>query len=134
MLEATQGMCFACGPNNSIGLKMAFHEEGDAYVGVFHPRPEHQGYDDIVHGGLISTALDEVMARWLWAKGLPFATAELTVRYRAPLRVGRTLTVTARIEKESARLIEMTADGVDSEGVTVATAKGRFLPVKGLRE
>jgi len=131
LLEATQGLCFACGPNNPIGLRMEFREEGDAYIGVFHPKPEHQGYDDIVHGGLVSTALDEVMARWLWARGLPFATAELTVRFRAPLRVGRTFTVTARLEKETPRLIEMSAEGADSEGALVATAKGRFLPVKG---
>jgi acyl-coenzyme A thioesterase PaaI-like protein len=131
MLEATEGKCFACGPANPIGLKLAFREEGEAYVAEFHPREEHQGYDGIVHGGLVATVLDEVMARWLWRRDLPFATAELTVRYLAPVPVGRVATARAVFEKQTPRLIEMSAVLTGEGGEVLARAKGRFLPMRG---
>ncbi len=130
MLEATEGLCFACGPNNPIGLKLTFREEDDSYVTEFRPEAAHQGYDGIVHGGLIATVLDEVMARWLWAQGLQFATAELTIRYLAPLRVGACGIARATAERQGPRLIEMSAVLTDGDGVILARAKGRFLPVK----
>jgi uncharacterized protein (TIGR00369 family) len=130
LLEATQGMCFACGPANPIGLKLEFREEGDTYRCDFVPRPEFQGYDEIVHGGIVATILDEAMARWLWQRELKFATAELTVRYVRPLKVGAPATATARMEKESSRMIEMSAQIEDGDGNVVAKATARFLPVR----
>ena len=32
-------MCFACGPENPIGLKLRFHFEGEEYVTEFEVRP-----------------------------------------------------------------------------------------------
>jgi uncharacterized protein (TIGR00369 family) len=130
LLEAKEGRCFACGPNNPIGLKLAFRVDGDDYVTEFTPRPEHQGWDDIVHGGLIATVLDECMARMLWERGLLFATAELTVRYKSPLRVGTTMTVRARTVRESDRLVEAEAEGVDDSGTAIALARARLLRVR----
>jgi len=130
MLEATTGRCFACGPNNPIGLKLEFRFDGDEYVTEFVPREEHQGYDDIVHGGLVATVLDEVMARSLWERRMLFATAELTVRYKRPFTVGSRGTARARIEKQSDRLIEMSAELAGPDGTVYATAKGVFLPVR----
>ena len=53
-------MCFACGIENPIGLKLKFYTDGeDRCIAHFHPRPAHQGYPGQVHGGLVSTLLDE---------------------------------------------------------------------------
>src|SRR5262245_4874414 len=54
-------MCFCCGQKNPIGLKLEFHETPDGRMGtIWIPRKEHQGFKDIVHGGLVATVLDEV--------------------------------------------------------------------------
>ncbi len=132
MLEETTGRCFACGPNNPIGLRLEFRSEGEEYVTEFRPDERHQGYDGIVHGGLVATVLDEVMARMLWHRGLPFATAELTVRYRMPLRVGSRAEFRARITRQRSRLIEGEAKATAEDGSVIATASGRFLPVRGI--
>jgi acyl-CoA thioesterase FadM len=71
-----------------------------------------------------------VMARCLWERELPFATAELTVRYKRPFTVGTRGTARARIEKQAARLIEMSAELSGPDGTVYATAKGVFLPVR----
>ena len=58
--------CFGCGRLNPCGLKLEFSELDGDYVTHFTGRPEHQGYDGIMHGGIISTLLDEIMARYIY--------------------------------------------------------------------
>ena len=63
-LETQNEWCFACGRLNPCGLKLAFEESDDTYITHFTGEPEHQGYDGIMHGGIVSTLLDEIMARY----------------------------------------------------------------------
>jgi acyl-coenzyme A thioesterase PaaI-like protein len=52
-------MCFVCGIDNPIGLKLAFYTQDDGSVMAhFSPRPEHQGYPGYLHGGIATTLLD----------------------------------------------------------------------------
>ena len=84
----TNKHCFACGVENPIGLKLEFRFEprpdgGEDYVTEFTPRREHQGYVGMTHGGIITTVLDEVMARLAWVKDIPAITAKMEVRLRS---------------------------------------------------
>ena len=122
--------CFACGPQNPIGLKLKFREEGDTYVTSFVPGPEHQGYDGIMHGGLVSTLLDEIMARYLYAKGLTAVTAKLEVRFRQPTPVGQKLLVSGWITGQRGKMYELAGkitlpDGtITAEGKAIVAVKG----------
>ncbi|SHI99964.1 PaaI family thioesterase [Propionispora hippei] len=115
--------CFACGRKNPIGLKLNFREENGIYITEFKPGPEHQSYNGIVHGGIISTLLDEVMVRYLYSLGHHAVTARLEVRYRRPTPVNRTLTVTGWIVKERGKLYEMTGKVVLPDGSVTAEGK-----------
>lgn len=121
-LDANQG-CFACGTQNPIGLKLTFREEGDSYIANFTPGPEHQGYDGIVHGGIISTLLDEIMARYIYAKGLNGVTAKLEVRFRQPTPIGVPLTISGRIVGQRGKLYEMTGTVALPDGIVTAEGK-----------
>ena len=116
-------MCFACGERNPIGLRLQFHFEGDEYVTTFQVRPEHQGWTGIAHGGLLATALDEVMARLLWEKGLNAITGRLEVRYHQPVSLGGTLDVRGRITRRTSRGVETTAEARTPDGSVVAEAR-----------
>ena len=59
-------MCFACGPENPIGLKIDFHVVGDECTAEFTPNENHVGFQNTVHGGIIYTALDDVTANILY--------------------------------------------------------------------
>ncbi len=109
MTLAVDNMCFACGTENPIGLKLDFHFEGEEYVTHFTVKPEHQGWAGRAHGGLLATVLDEVMTRILWEKHLTTVTGRLEVRYRAPVPVGATLTVRARLTRHRPPLVETEA-------------------------
>jgi hypothetical protein len=53
-------MCFVCGIDNPIGLHLSFYTDDEGRcVARFRPKPEHQGYPGHLHGGIISTLLDE---------------------------------------------------------------------------
>jgi len=115
-------LCFACGQNNPIGLKLRFRFENEDYVADFEVKPEYQGWAGIVHGGLLATALDEVMARLLWEKGINAITGRLTVRYHQPLSIGDHVQVRGRITRHRLRVVETTAEAVRPDGGLAAEA------------
>ena len=78
------GMCFVCGPKNPIGLKLEFVLDDGKYITRFTPGAEHQGFLGITHGGIVSTVLDEVMARLVYVLGIKALTAEMTIRLKKP--------------------------------------------------
>ncbi len=123
------GMCFACGPRNPIGLKLDFHFDGEDYVTTFEVRPEYQGWRGLAHGGLLATVLDEVMTRLLWAKEITTVTGRLEVRYRQPAPVGSVLEIRGRITRRRSPLIETEATATLPEGKVVAEARAVSMEV-----
>lgn len=103
------GYCFACGPKNSSGLGLQFTEAGGKAVAEFIPLKSHQGFRDLVHGGIITAVLDEAMMKALLFRGISAMTAEITVRFRSPLRVGESSVVEAEIHSVAGRFVEASA-------------------------
>ncbi len=127
--------CVVCGRDNPLGLKLNLHVDDAGAVTVeYRPAATHIGFEGIVHGGLLSTVLDEAMV-WAatWA-GRRFCVAgELSVRFRAGAAPGALLRVTARVESIRSRLIETVGKIVDDAGRTVATADGKYVPLSDAR-
>jgi acyl-coenzyme A thioesterase PaaI-like protein len=121
--------CFACGRANPLGLKLEFVFEGDEYVTYFTPAKQHQGWLGITHGGIVSTVLDEVMARAIHVKGISALTAEMTVRLRRPAIVGTRIRFAGRIDSEEGRLIHCSATATDESGALIAEATERMVKV-----
>lgn len=101
-------MCFACGKDNPIGLHLKFTVDENSCTTTFRPGPEHQSYDGRMHGGLISTLLDETMGNYSYLQEKKIVyTAKMTVRFRQPVLIGELIKVVATVEKRKGRLIEM---------------------------
>ena len=56
--------CFGCSPDNPFGLHMEFFEDGDDIVSFWKPNRNYQGWINTMHGGIISTLIDET-AGWV---------------------------------------------------------------------
>ncbi|BAF60896.1 MAG: PaaI family thioesterase [Pelotomaculum sp.] len=125
-----ENMCFGCSPQNPVGLKLKFEQDGDVCRSYFIAGPVHQGWRGIVHGGLLATLLDEVMAQWLWMRGITAMTMEMTTRYSRSVRVGERLTVEASMTSARGRLIEMAGRLLLPDGTVAVRAKAKFLKVK----
>jgi uncharacterized protein (TIGR00369 family) len=122
--------CFGCGKDNPNGLRLHFDLTDDGVVAPFVPQPEHQGFDGIVHGGIISTVLDEAMAWATTSAGVWTVTAEMCVRFKRPLSVGESTTVTARVAENRRRIVAASGKlTLDRDGTIVATATATFVRV-----
>ena len=114
--------CFACGKENPCGLRLQFSVEGERYIARHTVPAEYQSYSGIVHGGIVSTMLDEAMGGYLYAKGYKAVTARLNIRYREATPIGKPLKIAGWITAQRGKFIDMAA-AVSLEDGTV-TAEG----------
>jgi acyl-coenzyme A thioesterase PaaI-like protein len=122
--------CFGCGDDNPIGLHLRFLPDGDSVRASFVPGPDHQGFGGIVHGGIISTVLDEAMAWAVAHAGFWAMTGDMRVRFRQPLTVGESTVVTAHVSGTRGRLVSTLGELVlESNRAPVATATATFVKV-----
>lgn len=89
--------------------------------------PQHyQGWHGIAHGGIITTLLDELMAWSTRTRGYSTVTAEISVRFRKPVPVGRTIYGWGWITLEQGRLVRAASRLTDTEGTVLAEAVGKL--------
>ena len=123
-------MCFACGKKNPIGLKLDYKIDGKTFTAPFTPKKEHQGYANIVHGGIISALLDEAMVNLAFRTGLNAVTAHFEVDFKKPAFVGERLLVKGEILEEEGRKVHARSELRKEDGTLVAEAKGILVKVK----
>ncbi|MEJ2684809.1 MAG: PaaI family thioesterase [Candidatus Sulfobium sp.] len=121
------GHCFACGKRNPRGLQLDFRNENGRTAADFLPHKEHQGFKDIVHGGIIATVLDEAMVKAALSTGIQAVTAELTVRFKSPLLTWEYATVMAELSRPEGRVVETSARMLKRDGTLVAEARAKLL-------
>lgn len=99
--------CFVCGAANASGLHVKFRIEDDFCVGEFTPGDHLVGWDGLVHGGILYALLDDVMANWIFLRGMQAVTARCEIRYRAPLPVNIPIRMEAQQVERRGRYIRM---------------------------
>jgi acyl-coenzyme A thioesterase PaaI-like protein len=124
---ANQG-CFGCGPANPIGLHLQFEEHPDGGVQAqFTPELDHQGWDGVMHGGLVTLLLDEAMAWAAAASTTIYYTGRLEVRYRQPVRTGAPLVIRGWLTRNRGRTLETRAEVQSDQGETLAEGSALYL-------
>jgi uncharacterized protein (TIGR00369 family) len=126
-----EGMCFVCGQANPAGLKIRFDVDSDdlKIEGRFVPRPEHQGYSGIMHGGLVSTLLDEAMVKLLWDSGIPAVSAALEIKLIRPVRIGEQIVIKGWVDTLKGRVIRAASSVEDQDGNLLAEARGTCMRI-----
>ena len=124
--------CFVCGLNNPLGLKLDFESDGQIVRARYAPRPEHVGFRETIHGGIISTVLDEAMVWAIGARTKRFTyCAELNVRFLLPARPNEELMVVAElVDNRRNKLFRAKAVLQNPRGAVHATGTGKYLPIK----
>jgi acyl-coenzyme A thioesterase PaaI-like protein len=105
-IEVEPHNCFACGELNEHGLHLELHVDGDRCWTALSIPTRFQGWDDIAHGGIVCTILDEVMAWSLAATDNWGLTARMSVEFRKPVPLGRPIRGEGWISANRRRLIE----------------------------
>ena len=133
-LRSDANHCFVCGPANPIGLQLSFRIENDVCLAAFTPGEHHCGYDGVTHGGIVFSALDDVMANWLFLKGLKAFTAKCEIRYRDALPVGTKVRLEGHCIRQKGRLTIMKGLMIrEDTGETVAETEAAFMQATGAR-
>ncbi|HYO29857.1 MAG TPA: PaaI family thioesterase [Thermomicrobiales bacterium] len=126
--------CFGCGDQNPCGLRLVFAQTDDGVRASVTPRPQDQGFLGVVHGGIVSTMLDEAMARAAFTHGVWAVTGKLDVRFRQPVEVGVEVLVVGRVLAHRGRLVDASGEirrATDAE--LLAQATGLFVRVPEAR-
>jgi acyl-coenzyme A thioesterase PaaI-like protein len=134
MAERTSDLarwCYACGDLNPLGLHLHFRVDAEWAVAEFTATKEHQGYPGFVHGGIVSTLLDEAMGWATYGRGIWAVTGRMETRFRGIVPTGRRLEVRGRIVRDRGRTLELRAELRDDAGALLAEAEGVFFKVQG---
>lgn len=123
-----EGTCFGCGPRNDAGLRMRFFSDG-TLVAAELTVPEHLcGWGNVVHGGIVSTILDEVMG-WsgIWLLRRLVLTKNMSVEFLKPIMAGEKIRAEGSVvEVRGERHAVMKAKLCNGEGEVCARANGVF--------
>jgi acyl-coenzyme A thioesterase PaaI-like protein len=120
--------CFVCGPENPVGLHITFRLDDDVCHAEFTPADHHCGFDGITHGGIIFSALDDVMANWIVLQGMQAFTAKVDLRYKGSLPTGTPVTLEGRCLKAKGRLMQMQGRMLRADtGQVVAECDASFM-------
>lgn len=127
MRPIDDGYCFACGPDNPIGLRLSFGPAGDGVSARCVLAPEFQGWKGIAHGGIAMALLDEAMAHAAGFAGHRGVTASMSTRFRKPLPLGVPLSIEGRILSQRRNVLELQARVTDPAGTVLVEATGKFV-------
>jgi acyl-coenzyme A thioesterase PaaI-like protein len=129
--------CFACGSKNPLGLQLQFFVDGNRLCTRFRPQPHLQGFEGVLHGGLQSAVLDDLMCNHLFRiEKISTTTAELSLRFRLPVPIEGELLFASEVTGRHGKVWEMKATvipyGGDPRPLTTAT--GRFVEIESAGE
>jgi uncharacterized protein (TIGR00369 family) len=119
--------CFACGPTNPIGMHLHIDLAEGGASASWTVGADFVGWSDKLHGGIIATLLDEVMA-WAPSSYDSWAvTAEMSIRFRSPATPGEEIRAEARVVKRRRRIYEVAGEVRGADGRLIAEGSGRYL-------
>ena len=118
--------CVVCSPANTKGLQLEFISREDGGItATFTCGQDLEGYQGVVHGGIVSSIMDGAMGHCMFSRGQIAVTVEMTTRFRHPIVTNQKAIVSANITSFSHSLCLLEAEIVQ-DGKVKATAKGKF--------
>jgi len=121
--------CFGCGGDHPTGLHMRLYAGvGLQTYGTFNVTDNHQGAPGLAHGGLLTTAMDEVLGSLNWLLATPAVTAHLECDFRRPVPVGSVLEMKAQVDGVRGRRVLMSSTAL-LNGRPAVTASAVFVQV-----
>lgn len=120
--------CFGCCPDNPIGVHMEFYEDGDEVISFWKPQTHYQGWVDTMHGGILSTLIDEtagwVVFRKLQTSGM---TTRLDVKYKKPVMTTEPqITVRAHIAEQRRNIVMIDVTVENSKGEVCTEGRATY--------
>lgn len=134
MVFVDNNRCWLCGNVNPHGFQLRFRRDGEDTVTETVVPWYYQGFDGVVHGGMVAALLDEIMSHAVKGTGEIAVTGTIEVKYLRPCRTEQPVTLRGRVIEKKGRLIEARGEVVQ-DGEVVAEGKGIFvIPKEGVKK
>ncbi len=122
--------CIICGMENPYGVKAPFYNMEDGSIAtIFKFDFFHQSYPERVHGGMITSMLDELIGRVLWVSDPSTygVTTSLNIKFRKPVPYNQGIKGRAVMLTNTPRYFIAKGELFDMEGNLLAEAEGKYL-------
>jgi acyl-coenzyme A thioesterase PaaI-like protein len=124
--------CFGCGHSNPGGVALRMQTDGEAVYANWMPKPEHAGFSHAVHGGIITTVIDEMMA---WACGIlggKFAySVDMNIRFHRVIEPGMQVACVGRLDQNRRSKLFLASSELNIADGKAASGSAKFVPLKG---
>lgn len=120
--------CFGCSPNNEIGLRLEFWDEGEYVTAKWTPRKSLEGFRNVLHGGIQATLLDEI-ASWVVQTRCKTVgvTSSMDIKYRYPVLISEgEITLRAKVKEAGTRIATVEAELLGNDGKLCASAVVKY--------
>lgn len=125
--EKVHTNCLLCGNKNPWSQRIKFYESKEGEVcGEFQANSKLQGYDGILHGGVITSLLDSAMTHCLFHRGIQAVTGDLYVRFLHSVPCDSFLNIRASILSAGSSLYKVRAELICKEQI-MAKAEAKFV-------
>jgi len=118
--------CLLCGDLNPLSLKLDFKADGSGVRARFVGNAALQGYDGMLHGGVIASLLDSAMTHCLFHQDIRAVTGQLTIDYKHPVPFDAALQLWATVEQSTPPLYNMRSE-IHQCGQCLARARAKFM-------
>lgn len=124
----TYDECYVCGQAHPRGLRIRFSADSSGQVYAdFSPDDTQTGYERVVHGGVISALMDELLGWTVVVRtGRMAFTGELTIQFLKPALAGHRYRASARVVADHGRYWESEGDLCDEGGRIYTRARGKY--------
>jgi uncharacterized protein (TIGR00369 family) len=118
--------CFFCGPaTGGLGLELRY-TDGEASC-EFTASDKFQGYDGMLHGGIITGVLDEVMWWTLFMETRQMcATSKIEIEFKRPILCGKTYRASATFLQKTRKIYYLSGLIKDETGKLCARGSASF--------
>ena len=120
--------CFACGELNEHGLHLVLHTDSTGCWTELAIDPAFQGWEGVIHGGILCTILDEVMGWAVIGRDTWGVTARMTVDFKRPVTAGQAIRAEGEVTDAHRRLYRTEGRILDgASGEVLATSTGTYV-------
>jgi len=127
--DRSYSLCFGCGQNNPIGLKLSFQWDGKTAKTEFTPTEFYQGWPGQVHGGILACILDEAMGWAVLSEDMNCITAKIEVKLKRLTSIDEPFIIIASITKKTRKLVKTKAAISLKDGTLIAEGAATYFVV-----
>lgn len=114
-------------------LEFQFHDSG-VLSGEFICNENHQGYDGMVHGGIIAALVDTSMTQCCMGNDIVAFTTDLTIKYKNPVFINKHTQIESTIKRMRVGILYFLECKIKQEGKLCVMATGKFFNIKMKRD